>query len=97
MQREVFKRLVPVGLIEKVTFKKRNERMKGSWSRRYQIGTLLAVQWLRLHASTARGMGSITGWGTMIPHAAQCSQKRRRYHISGGRLFKKKEHLAKRP
>ena len=25
-------------------------------------GTLLAVQWLRLHASTARGTGSTPGW-----------------------------------
>ena len=38
-------------------------------------GTSLAVQWLRLHASTAGGMGSIPGRGTKIPHAAQRSQK----------------------
>ena len=30
-------------------------------------GTSLAVQWLRLHASTAGGMGSIPGLGTKIP------------------------------
>ena len=39
-------------------------------------GTSLAVQWLRLHASTAGGMGSIPGRGTKIPHAARCGQKR---------------------
>ena len=32
-------------------------------------GTSLAVQWLRLCASTAGGVGSIPGWGTKIPHA----------------------------
>ena len=49
--------------------------MKGSWSRRYQIGTSLAVQWLRLHASTARGMDSITGWGTMIHRLHSAAKK----------------------
>ena len=38
-------------------------------------GTSLAVQWLRLHASTAGGAGSIPGRGTKIPHAAWHSQK----------------------
>ena len=32
-------------------------------------GTTLAVQWLRLWASTAGGVGSIPGWGTKIPRA----------------------------
>ena len=40
------------------------------------VGTSLAVQWLRLGASTAEGMGSIPGWGTRshiprIPHAVR--------------------------
>ena len=30
-------------------------------------GTSLGVQWLRLHASNAEGMGSIPGWETNIP------------------------------
>ena len=34
-------------------------------------GTSLEVQWLRLHASTARGMGLIPDPGTKIPHAMQ--------------------------
>ena len=38
-------------------------------------GTSLVVQWLRLGASNAGGMGSIPAWGTKIPHAMQCSQK----------------------
>ena len=38
------------------------------------LGTSLAVQWLRIHVSSARGAGLIPGWGTKIPHAAQCSQ-----------------------
>ena len=32
----------------------------------------LAVQWLRLCASTAGGMGSIPGWGIKIPCAMEC-------------------------
>ena len=31
--------------------------------------TSLVVQWLRLHASRARGVGLTPGWGTKIPHA----------------------------
>ena len=30
-------------------------------------GTSLKVYWLRLHASTAGGTGSIPGWGTRDP------------------------------
>ena len=41
-------------------------------------GTFLAVQWLRLLASTTGGAGSIPGWGTKIPHAAQCGQKEKK-------------------
>ena len=33
------------------------------------LGTFLAVQRLRLCASNAGGAGSISGWGTKIPHA----------------------------
>ena len=40
--------------------------------------TALAVQWLRLHASTAGGAGWIPGQGTKIPHAAWCSQKKKK-------------------
>ena len=32
-------------------------------------GTSLVVQWLRLHAFTAAGSGSILGQGTKISHA----------------------------
>ena len=32
-------------------------------------GTSLVIQWVRLYASTAGGMGLIPGWGTKIPHA----------------------------
>ena len=32
-------------------------------------GTVLVVQWLRLHPSTAGGMDNIHGWGTKILHA----------------------------
>lgn len=36
--------------------------------------TSLVVQWLRLHASTARSRGSIPSWGAQIPYTAQHSQ-----------------------
>ena len=38
------------------------------------------VRWLRLCASTAGDMGSIPGWGTEIPCAAQCSQKKKKVY-----------------
>lgn len=34
----------------------------------------MVVQWLRLHPSTAVGMGNIRGWGTKILHAMWLSQ-----------------------
>ena len=45
------------------------------------MGTSLAVQWLRHHASTAEGAGSIPSWGTKILHASRDSQKKRFYEI----------------
>jgi len=41
-------------------------------------GTFLAVQWLRLWASTAGGEGSISGQGTKIPYATWCVQKKKK-------------------
>ena len=41
-------------------------------------GTSLAVQWLRIRASTAGGAGSIPGQGTKIPRATEHSQKRKK-------------------
>ena len=38
-------------------------------------GTSLMVQWLRLWASNAKGVGSIPSWGTKITKAVWCSQK----------------------
>ena len=52
-----------------------------SWSSQIHLiqesvsGTSLAVQWLRLHASNAEDVGSISGWGTKILHSAGRSQK----------------------
>jgi len=39
------------------------------------------VQWLRLHAPIAGGMGSIPGWGTKIPHAVKSSKKKERNYV----------------
>ena len=35
------------------------------------------VQWLGLHASTAGGNSLIPLWGTKIPHAMWCGQKKK--------------------
>ena len=40
-----------------------------------ELGTSLAVQWLGLPALAAEGPGLISGRGTRIPQATQCSQK----------------------
>ena len=40
-------------------------------------GTPLAVQWLRLRASSAGGAGSIPSRETKIPHAARMAKKKR--------------------
>ena len=39
-------------------------------------GTSLVVQWLRLRAYSAGGIGSIPGWGNKIPPAVWYSQKK---------------------
>ena len=43
-----------------------------------ECGISLAVQWFRLCASTAGGAGSISGWGTQIPHAAGHGHKQKK-------------------
>ena len=37
---------------------------------RKPVGNSLVVQWLRLHAFTARNTSSVPGWGIKIPHAS---------------------------
>ena len=41
------------------------------------VGTSLVVQWLRLRASNAGGMGLISGWGTKVLHATRRGQKKK--------------------
>ena len=38
----------------------------------------MAAQWLRLCAASARGTGSIPGWGTKVMYAGQDSQKKKK-------------------
>ena len=38
----------------------------------------MVVQWLRLQAPNAGGLGSIPSWGTKIPHAASCDHKKKK-------------------
>ena len=42
------------------------------------VGNSLVVQWLRLRASTARGVGLTPGQGTKILHTMQHNQKKRK-------------------
>ena len=51
-----------------------------------QHGKSLAVQWLGLHPSTARGTGSIPGQGTKILHTAHHSQKKKKNNKSASRI-----------
>ena len=50
------------------------------------LGTSLAVQWLRLFASTAQGMGLIPGQRPKIPHATQCGQKKKKKSNSASEI-----------
>ena len=57
------------------------QAMRRHLRRKFKIrggGTSLAVQWLRLHTSTAVGTGLIPGWGTKIPHAMRHGPKTRK-------------------
>lgn len=51
-----------------LNFFKIAKKTEFSQSENYLSATSLVVQWLRLQAFTAGGVGSITGQGTMIPH-----------------------------
>ena len=53
-------------------------RLKSQMTLITSPGTSLAVQWLKLCASTAGGLGSISGQGTKILHATQCGQKQKK-------------------
>ena len=41
-----------------------------------QWGNSPVAQWLELPILTAKGLGLIPGWGTKIPHAVWCGQKK---------------------
>ena len=64
------------------------------------FGTSLAVQWLRLHASTTGSMGSIPGRRAKIAHAAGRGQKKKKkkkkfhlltfyffFNVAAGKLY----------
>ena len=38
----------------------------------------LVVQWLRLCTPNSGDVGLTPGWGTEIPHAVQCDQKKKK-------------------
>ena len=73
------------GLLKGLAYRVRVEepflkKQRSLWSilsfKKSSFGTSLAVQWLRLHASTAGHTGLIPGRGTKIPHAVWDGQKK---------------------
>ena len=42
------------------------------------LGTSLVVHWLRFRPSSAGDASSIPGWGTKIPYAPICGQKKKK-------------------
>ena len=51
-----------------------------------QKGDFLAVQWLRLCAPNAEGMGSIPGWGAKTLHATWHGQKKKKKKVKRYKL-----------
>ena len=64
-----------------------------SVSMNWLVETSLAVQWLRLCASTAAGTGSTPGQGTKIPPAAQCGQNNNNNNVVCQLYLIKKKNL----
>ena len=58
--------------------KNKKKTLQTFTERRKLQGDFLAAQWLRLHASSGGGVGSVPGWETKILHAAWYSQKKRK-------------------
>ena len=50
------------------------------------MGNSLVVLWLGFCAFTAEGPDSIPSWGTKIPRAALCGQKKKKKKKKGERL-----------
>ena len=46
--------------------------------KKHCVGNSLVVQWLGLCAFTAESLGSVPGWGTKIPQAVRCGQKKKK-------------------
>jgi len=46
--------------------------------------TSLKAQWLGLHVFTAKDLGSTPHWGTKIPQASRCGQKKKKKWIEEG-------------
>ena len=47
----------------------------------FEIRTSLVVQWLRLLASSARGVGSMPGWGIKVLHATCMAKSKNKKKI----------------
>ena len=47
------------------------------------------VQWLGLGAFTAKGPGSIPGWGTKNPQATWCGQKKKKKKELGPKTYRR--------
>ena len=53
------------------------------------LGNFLEFQWLELCVFTARGMGSMPGWGTKISHATKHGSKKKKKQRSINGILKR--------
>ena len=70
---------IPLGEKEKKSVAKTEASAQGNDSVKRIARTSVAVQWLRLCASTARGVGSVPGWRAKIPHTVVRPKKENIY------------------
>ena len=55
------------------------------------IGISLVIQWLRLHASNARGMDSVLAQGTRTPNAVRGSRQKKKKKNEGNKTQKQRD------
>ena len=82
--RRFFISVPPLHILQIMFIKNLYGKKKKKKKRNLYGETALVVQWLRLHAPKAGGLGSIPGRETRIPHAAWHSlkKKKRKLHCA---------------
>ena len=69
---------MPISQTRKLRLRKVQRLGKSCIIKKYSCREFPAVQWVRLGAFTAVGLGSVPGGGIKIPQAVQRSQKKKR-------------------